>query len=74
MVRALGRRVGDEDPVDLALIVELRDEVEAAITAAMQGQRRLFSDAEIGAGIGLSKQAVHKRLGARTAAQPGDAA
>jgi hypothetical protein len=63
MIRALGRRVGVESPEDLQLIMDLRAEVEAAVTAAMRGQRSAgFSYAEIGAGVGLSKQAVAQRL------------
>jgi DNA-directed RNA polymerase specialized sigma24 family protein len=65
MIRALGRRVGREDSVDLQLIIDLRAEVEAALTEAMRGQRALgFSYAEIGAGVGWSKQAVAQRLSA----------
>ena len=63
MIRALGRRVGREDSVDLALIVALRDEVEAALDDAMRGQRAMgFSYAEIAAGLGVSKQAIAQRL------------
>lgn len=69
MIRALGRRVGDADPVDLQLVTALRAEVEAAVTAAMRDQRAAgFSLAEVGAGLGMSKQAVAKRLGAAAAA------
>lgn len=66
MIRALGRRVGDADPVDLQLIVELRADVEAAFLAAMREQHEGtgFSYAEIAAGLGTSKQAVAKRLAA----------
>lgn len=65
MIRALGRRVAEADPVDLLLIVALREEVETALCAAMQGQRANdFSLAEIGAGVGLSKQAIAQRLAA----------
>jgi DNA-directed RNA polymerase specialized sigma24 family protein len=63
MIRALGRRVADADPIDLLLIVELRAEVEAAYLAAMRGQREAgFSYAEIAAGLGIRKQAVQQRL------------
>lgn len=65
MIRALGRRCGEESPEDLELIVELRAEVEAALTRAMQGQREAgFSLREVGAPIGMSKQAVAQRLAA----------
>lgn len=64
MIRALGVRVGNADPVDLQLIAELRGEVERAFLAAMRDQHEGtgFSYAEIAAGLGTSKQAVAKRL------------
>jgi DNA-directed RNA polymerase specialized sigma24 family protein len=63
MIRALGRRVAEESPEDLQLIVALRAEVDAAYLAAMRGQHQAgFSYAEIAAGLGLSRQAVEKRL------------
>lgn len=70
MIRALGRRVGEADPIDLRLIIELRGEVEAAINAAMREQHEGsgFSLDEIGQGYGTSKQAVAKRLAAAGAA------
>lgn len=70
MIRALGRRVGDSDPIDLQLIAELHAEVDAAYVAAMRQQHDAhgFSDAEIAAGAGMSRQAVRKRrLGAGAA-------
>lgn len=72
MIRALGRRVGDADPVDLLLVVELRAVVEAAYVEAMRGQRAAgFSYAEIAAGLGTSRQAVQQRL---SSSQSGDVA
>lgn len=64
MIRALGRRVGEADPIDLELIVQLRGEVEAAFLVAMRAQKDVagFSYAEIAAGLGTSKQAVQQRL------------
>lgn len=65
MIRALGRRVGDADPIDLLLVTQLRAEVEAAYLDAMRSQREAgFSYAEIAAGLGTSKQAVAQRLSA----------
>lgn len=65
MIRALGRRVGEADPMDLLLITALEAELEAAFIAAMRGQRATgFSYAEIAAGLGKSKQAVAQRLAA----------
>jgi DNA-binding phage protein len=63
MIRALGRRVGEADPIDLQLILELRAEVDRAFLVALQGQVAAgFSHAEIAEGIGTSRQAVTKRL------------
>jgi hypothetical protein len=63
MIRALGRRVGEADPIDLQLITDLEGELEAALLVAIQGQRAAgFSLSEIGEGMSVSKQAVAKRL------------
>lgn len=65
MIRALGRRVGDADPIDLQLVLALRQEVDRAFLAALQGQVAAgFSHAEIAEGLGTSRQAVTKRLAA----------
>lgn len=63
MIRALGRRCGDEDPIDLQLILQLHDEVDAAYVAAMRQlhDKHGFSDAEIGSGVGITRQAARKR-------------
>lgn len=66
MIRALGRRVGDADPIDLQLVVALRAEVEAAYMVALQAQEAAgFSHREIAEGLGTSRQAVTKRLAPR---------
>lgn len=67
MIRALGRRVGEADPVDLRLITDLRAEVEAAFLAAMREQHEGsgFSYGEIAAGLGIKKQSVAQRLATR---------
>lgn len=64
MIRALGRRVGEADPVDLQLIIALRAELDAAFLAAMRAQHDEtgFSYSEIAAGLGTTRQAVQKRL------------
>lgn len=63
MIRALGRRVGDADPIDLQLVLALRAEVDRAFLTALQGQAEAgFSHAEIAEGLGTSRQAVTKRL------------
>lgn len=61
MIRAHGRRVADADPIDLRALLDLRDELDAAITAAGNGQRQRFSTAEIAEGLGVSRAYVSKR-------------
>ncbi len=76
MIRALGRRVGDADPIDLVLITQLRGEVEAAFLEAMRAQHEDsgFSYAEIAAGLGVKRQAVAQRLAVKRPASQGDVA
>lgn len=63
--RALSRRVSDGDPIDLAMMVGLRDELDAAIDAAVKGQRATHGSswAELGQALGVTRQAVQKRYG-----------
>lgn len=63
-IRRLGQRIGREDPCELQLLVQLRDELDAALVVAMRGQHddMGFSYAEIGAGLGTGRQAVYERL------------
>ena len=65
MVRAYGKRVGNADDVDLSQMLALRDEVEAAITTAVTLQRDNWgrSWAEIGRGLGITRQAAQQRYG-----------
>lgn len=65
MIRAYSRRVADADDVDLAVMVSLRDELEAAIAAAVHGQRELHgaSWADVARGLGVTRQAAQKRYG-----------
>jgi hypothetical protein len=66
MLRAYGRRVADADDVDLAQMVELRDELEAAIASAVAGQRdRGASWADIGRGLGTTRQSAQQRYATR---------
>lgn len=65
MIRAAGRRVADGDPEDLALMVALQAELDAALDSAVAGMRANTgrSWAEIGRALGVSKQAAAKRWG-----------
>lgn len=67
IVAAYSRRVADADDVDLAEMVALRDDLDAAITAAVQGQRERHgrSWADIGRALGVTKQAASQRYGGR---------
>lgn len=67
MIRAYGRRVADADPEDLADMVTLRDELEQAILAAVDGQRRRdVSWTVIGDALGISRQGAFQRYGKPT--------
>ncbi len=65
MIRAYGRRVADADPEDLADLVALRAELDAAIAAAVTGQREQHgrSWSEVARGLGMTKQSAHERYG-----------
>lgn len=61
VAKSLGDRVGDGDCHQLAYIRTLRDCVEEAEGRAILGLlAQGYSYAEIGAGLGISRQAVHK--------------
>lgn len=62
LVMAVGRRVADEDPEDLAHIVHLVDKAAEALALAVHGLRQTgYSDAQIGGALGITKQAVAQR-------------
>lgn len=63
MIRAAGRRVADSDPEDLVELVALQAALDAALAAAVEGQRDRYSLAQIARGLGVSKQAVAQRWG-----------
>jgi hypothetical protein len=59
MIRAAGRRVGGSDPPDLARLINLREELETAVTVAVIGQRAQgITWAWIGQATGTTKQAA----------------
>lgn len=61
-IRALGRRVGDADPEDLAEMLALYGELDAAVQSAVDGMRANgFSWAEVARATGTTRQAAHAR-------------
>ena len=64
VLRAYSRRVGDGDVEALGLLVGLAEEVDAAMAEAVKGLRaRSYSWTEIGARLGISRQAAQQRWG-----------
>ncbi|MFT3877415.1 MAG: hypothetical protein QM708_13480 [Propioniciclava sp.] len=60
VIMAHGRRVGEADPEDLSELRDMRQVVEAAIAEGIRGQRaRGASWADIGRGLGISRQAAY---------------
>ena len=67
VLRAYGRRVGDGDVEALALMADLAEEIDTAIAEAVKGLRTYgYSWAEIGARLGITRQAAQQRWGAST--------
>lgn len=61
-IRALGRRLAEDDPASAELIAGLQQALDDVRADAVAGWRRSgFSDAAIGAVLGVSKQAVQQR-------------
>jgi hypothetical protein len=64
ILRAYSRRVGDGDVEGLALMLGLAEEIDTAIAEAVKGMRACgYSWAEIGSGIGITRQAAQQRWG-----------
>jgi hypothetical protein len=62
MIRALGRRVAQDDPDTVILLDMIRIALDDAYAAGVAGWRNVgFSDAQIGREMGVSKQAVQRR-------------
>ena len=62
ILRAYSRRVGDGDVEALVLLAGLAQEVDAAMAEAVKGLRAHgYSWAEIGARLGISRQAAQQR-------------
>lgn len=65
MVRATSRRVGDRDIEALAGLAFLRDEVDAAMVAAVADLREQhgYSWTDVGRVLGITRQAAQQRYG-----------
>jgi hypothetical protein len=64
ILRAYSRRVGDGDVEALVLMTSLAVEIDDAIAEAVKGLRRYgYSWAEIGARLGITRQAAQQRWG-----------
>lgn len=64
LIRAAGRRVADADEIELGKLIRLRDLVDEAIQAAIDGQRaRDVSWTRIGKAIGITAQGAQQRWG-----------
>jgi hypothetical protein len=62
MVKRLGIRLSMEDPDYLVFLVALDEKLEEAWRVAIAGQRGAkFTDREIGAQLGITRQAVEQR-------------
>ena len=62
VVRAAGRAAAAGDEFELAELASLRDELEAAIKVAVDGQRATGrSWAHIGSALGITRQSAHER-------------
>jgi hypothetical protein len=64
ILHAYSRRVGDGDVEALALMLGLTEEIDTAIAEAVKGLRgHGYSWAEIGARLGITRQAAQQRWG-----------
>jgi hypothetical protein len=65
ILRAYARRVGNGDVEALSLMADLAGEIDTAIAEAVKGLRAFgYSWAEIGARLGVTRQAAQQRWGA----------
>ena len=64
ILRAYARRIADGDVEALTLMTDLADEIDTAISQAVQGLRAFgYSWAEIGSRLGVTRQAAQQRWG-----------
>lgn len=69
IVRAYGRRVADRDIEALAGLADLQRELDAVVTASVDGLLAAgYSWADIGGQLGITRQAAQQRYARRRAA------
>lgn len=62
MIKAVGKRIGCEDPVDLAELRRLREALDEAEVLAVSGLRASGNSwSEIGEGLGTTRQNAQQR-------------
>jgi hypothetical protein len=61
LIRTLGKRIGTEDPGDLRSLIVLDEELRAWRVAVAGMRQSGFTDREIGAALGTTRQAVEQR-------------
>jgi hypothetical protein len=61
LIAVTGTRIAGEDPDRLRHLIEIENELRIAWEVAVDGLRRNWPDAEIGAELGVTKQAVQQR-------------
>ena len=71
MIRSYGKRVAEEDYVDLADMLEVRAELEAAIAHAVREQQARTSWSTVALGLGVTREAAFQRY--RTRKEPSSA-
>jgi hypothetical protein len=71
VIRAYGRRMGEADPEDLAVMVAVRNELDAAILDGVYRQNIINerSWTEIGQAVGLTRAGAYERWGRQVKAR-----
>lgn len=70
LIRRAGVRVGDADEPELAQLVNLRETIDEAISAAVNGQRERTSWAGIGRALGITRQSAWERFNRQGVGRP----
>lgn len=66
VIRGAARRVGEADDWELAELVSLQKELDAAIATAVAGQRAMGRSWQyVGDALGITRQAAQQRFGGR---------